>query len=47
MLHEAGVPPSVAQALIGHDSEAIHQVYVIVGEKALQQAAASLPSIGA
>ena len=46
MLHEAGIPPSVAQALIGHDSEAIHQIYVSVGESALEQAAAALPSIG-
>jgi len=26
LLHEGGVPAAVAQALIGHDSEAIHQV---------------------
>ncbi|MCB1099826.1 MAG: tyrosine-type recombinase/integrase [Verrucomicrobiales bacterium] len=46
MLHEAGVPPAVAQALIGHDSEAIHQVYVSVGDKALQDAAGSFPLVG-
>ncbi|MCB1100044.1 MAG: site-specific integrase [Verrucomicrobiae bacterium] len=45
LLHEAGVPPSVAQALIGHDSEAIHQVYVSVGDTALKQAAASFPRV--
>jgi integrase len=46
MLHEAGQPAAVAQALIGHDSEAIHQLYVSVGADALQRAAASLPDIG-
>jgi integrase len=46
MLHEAGVPAAVAQALIGHDSEAIHQIYVSVGEKALHEAASAFPKIG-
>ena len=46
MLHEAGQPAAIAQALIGHDSEAIHQLYVSVGAEALQRAAASLPDIG-
>jgi integrase len=45
-LHEAKIPGTVAQALIGHDSEAIHQLYVSVGDEALQRAAASLPDIG-
>jgi integrase len=45
-LHEAKIPGAVAQALIGHDSEAIHQLYVSVGAEALQRAAASLPDIG-
>jgi integrase len=43
LLHEAGVPAAVAQALIGHDSEAIHELYVNVGKEALTKAAASLP----
>jgi integrase len=34
ILHEAGVPAAVAQALIGHDSEAIHEPYVSVGRVA-------------
>jgi integrase len=46
LLHQAGVPAAVAQAMIGHDSEAIHQLYVSVGRKALEQAAASLPDLG-
>lgn len=46
MLHEAGVPPSVAQAMIGHDSEAIHQIYVSIGDAALKEAASALPRIG-
>ena len=35
LLHEAGVPVAVAQALIGHDSEAMHELYVSVGREAL------------
>ena len=46
MLHEAGQPAAIAPALIGHDSEAIHQLYVSVGAEALKRAAASLPDIG-
>jgi integrase len=46
LLHQAGVPAAVAQAMIGHDSEAIHQHYVSVGRTALEQAAASLPDLG-
>jgi integrase len=45
VLHEAGVPASVAQALIGHDSEASHQNYVGVGMEAVRQAAARLPAL--
>jgi integrase len=45
ILHEAGVPAAVAQALIGHDSEAMHELYVSVGREALQKAAAALPQI--
>ena len=46
LLHQAGVPAAVAQALIGHDSEAMHQHYVSVGREALERAAASLPDLG-
>jgi integrase len=45
LLHEAGVPAAVAQALIGHDSEAIHQLYVGVGFEALKKAADSFPDL--
>lgn len=44
-LHEAGVPQSVAMALIGHDSEAVHSIYVNVGEEAMRSAAKKLPSL--
>ena len=44
LLHEAGIAGAVAQALIGHDSEAIHEHYVNVGREALQKAAAVFPS---
>ncbi len=45
LLHEAGIAGAVAQALIGHDSEAIHEHYVNVGRDALQKAVAEFPSI--
>jgi integrase len=45
LLHEAGIPAAVAQALIGHDSEAIHELYVSVGREALQKAANALPEV--
>ena len=45
LLHEAGVPAAVARALIEHDSEAMHQLYVSVGREALEQAAATLPDL--
>jgi hypothetical protein len=44
-LHEAGVPAAVGQALIGHDSKAMHELYVSVGREALEKAAAALPEI--
>jgi integrase len=45
ILHEAGVPAAVAQALIGHDSEVMHELYVSVGRDALQKATDALPEI--
>jgi len=45
LLHEAGVPAAACQALIGHDSEAIHELYITVGREALQRAAAVLPAL--
>lgn len=45
LLHEAGVPAAVAQALIGHDSEEIHKIYVKVGSESLRQAAEKLPDV--
>jgi hypothetical protein len=44
-LHQAGVPASVAQAMIAHDSEAVHDNYVSVGSEAIRRAAATLPEI--
>jgi hypothetical protein len=44
-LHEAGVPSAVAQALIEHDSEAMHELYISVGREALEKATAALPEI--
>jgi integrase len=45
ILHEAGVPSSAAQAMIGHDSGAVHGQYVSVGMEAVRKAAASLPEL--
>src|ERR1700738_4017743 len=45
LLHEAGVPSAVAQALIRHDSEAVHELYISVGREALEKATAALPEI--
>jgi integrase len=45
LLHEANVPQAVAQAFIGHDSAAVHEVYVSVGDEALDRAANAFPNI--
>lgn len=44
-LHEAGVPPAVVQALIGHDSIDEHQGYIGVGKAALLDAATKFPNL--
>jgi hypothetical protein len=41
-----GVPQAVAQALIGHDNEAIHQHYITVGFDASKQAVNSVCATG-
>ena len=45
LFHEAKVPAAVCQALIGHHSEAIHELYVAVGWESLTDAAATLPAL--
>jgi integrase len=40
LLHEAGIPQQVVQAMIGHDSSEVHQLYVAIGKEALRTAAA-------
>jgi integrase len=45
LLHEAGVPQAIAQAFIGHDSPAMHEIYVAVGGEALTKAAAAFPDL--
>ena len=40
-----GVVSEQATGLIGHDSEAIHQVYVSVAFEALKKAADALPDV--
>jgi integrase len=45
VLSEAGVPASVAQAFIGHDSSDVHEAYITIGMSALRDAASRLPAI--
>jgi integrase len=45
MMHEAGMPAAVVQAMIGHDSEAMHKLYISVGSDAMRNAANALPDI--
>jgi integrase len=45
LLHEAGVPSTVAQALIGHDSEEVHSDYITVGREALRNAVNRFPTL--
>jgi integrase len=45
LLHEAGVPSTVAQALIGHDSAEVHNDYITVGREALCNAVNLFPSL--
>jgi integrase len=44
-MHEAGIPQAVVQAMIGHDSAAVHDLYISVGRDALEKAAAALPEL--
>jgi len=44
-LHESGVPSTVAQALIGHDSEEVHSDYIKIGRDALRNAVNLFPAL--
>jgi integrase len=44
-LHEAGIPAAVAQAFVGHDSQAIHALYTHIGTENLRRAADALPEL--
>lgn len=44
-MHEAGVSAAVVQAMIEHDSEAMHALYIGVGEQAMKAAANALPQL--
>jgi integrase len=43
VLHESGVAPSAVKALVGHDSNAVHQSYIDIGMPTLREAASRLP----
>jgi integrase len=45
LMHEAGIPAAVVQAMIGHDSETMHQHYIGVGQEAMKAAANALPKL--
>ena len=45
LLKEAGIPAAVVQALIGHESAQISEIYTTVGEDALTKAAAAFPAL--
>ena len=45
LLKDAGVPDSVVQALVGHESAAMSARYTHVGKDALAKAAKTLPEI--
>jgi site-specific recombinase XerD len=45
VLHEQGVPPSVVQGFVGHDSAAVDAQYTHIGQEALRKAASSLPDV--
>jgi integrase len=45
LLHAAGIPAAVAQAFVGHDSEAIHALYTHVGTESLIKAANAFPEL--
>jgi integrase len=45
LLREAGVPQQVVQAIIGHDSSEIHQLYVAIGKDAMRSATARMPEL--
>lgn len=45
MLHDAGVPPALVQAIVGHDSRGVHEGYIDFGAKEFTQALEKLPSL--
>jgi hypothetical protein len=45
MRFRSTVPSSVAQALIGHDSEEVHSDYITVGREALRNAVHKFPAL--
>lgn len=45
LLKEAGIPAAVVQALIGHESAQISELYTTIGEDALAKAAAAFPAL--
>jgi len=44
-MHAANIPPATVQALIGHDSDAVHQIYVHTDKEAQKRATEALPDL--
>lgn len=45
MLHDAGVPPALVQAIVGHDSREVHEGYIDFGSREFTQALEKLPEL--
>jgi integrase len=46
MMHDAGIPAATVQAIVGHESEDVHQVYVKIGRESQERALKALPDLG-
>jgi len=45
LMHDAGIPAATVQAIVGHESEDVHRVYVKIGRESQERALNALPSI--
>lgn len=45
MMHDAGIPSATVQAIVGHESEDVHQVYVKIGRESQERALNALPEL--
>jgi integrase len=45
LMHDAGIPAATVQAIVGHESEDVHRVYVKIGRESQERALNALPLI--